>query len=142
MLSHVEFDLQLLSERGVAVREPWSDAWSGALLHGFGAGAQDLVSLCPVLGGARRWLFPHAPVAITVGAMSYGRAWFPREDELLQEALYGGYFLNLRTLEPKGLSVAAAEVREFLNHQGVAWDRLIVGGFSQCAMVTAERLRQ
>jgi phospholipase/carboxylesterase len=38
--------------------------------------------------------------------------------------------------------MAALELREFLDQQGVAWERLILGGFSQGAMVTAEILRQ
>ncbi len=116
--------------------------WTGVLLHGFGATANDLVPLAPELAVARRWVFPHAPVPITVAGMSYGRAWFPREGEHLQQALFGTYFQNLRAMEPEGLAESARAVRNLLDERGVRWDRLILGGFSQGAMVAAELLRQ
>lgn len=119
-----------------------SDGWTGALLHGFGATANDLVPLAPELAVARRWEFPHAPVPITVAGMSYGRAWFPRKEDQLQQALFGTYFQNLRAMEPEGLAEAARAVRALMDERGVRWDHLILGGFSQGAMVVAEILRQ
>jgi phospholipase/carboxylesterase len=74
--------------------------------------------------------------------MAYGRAWFPRRTEELQQALFGGYFLSLRTLEPAGLAQAAWEVRQLVEDRNLAWETLILGGFSQGAMVVAEILRQ
>ncbi|MCG8478843.1 MAG: hypothetical protein MI724_07095, partial [Spirochaetales bacterium] len=121
---------------------PWHEGWSGCLLHGFGASAHDLVGLAPRLGVAKRWLFPHAPVPITVAGMSYGRAWFPRDDESVEQALFGGYFVQLRSLTPEGLRRAADEVRNLLDARGVDWSRFVLGGFSQGAMVAAEILRQ
>jgi phospholipase/carboxylesterase len=125
-----------------ATRAAIDDGWTGCLLHGFGASANDLMGLAPELGRARHWIFPHAPAPITVAGMSYGRAWFPRDEGELEQALYGGYFGNLRHLEPQGLRDAASEVRELLTLRDVNWSRLILGGFSQGAMVTAEILRQ
>lgn len=136
-LSHVELDLAR-----VAQAFGWRDDWRGCLLHGFGAGAQDLVSLAPELGCARHWIFPHAPVPISVGGMSYGRAWFPRDPDVLQSALFGGYFQSLRAVEPDGLSQAAWELRALIDSASLDWSRLILGGFSQGAMVAAELLRQ
>lgn len=137
MLDAVELDLA-----DVARTAPWDGGRSGCLLHGFGASAQDLVSLAPTLGGAQRWVFPHAPAPITVAGMAYGRAWFPRTEEELQQALFGGYFLSLRRLEPAGLAQAAWEVRRLVEGRNLAWETLILGGFSQGAMVVAEILRQ
>ncbi len=119
-----------------------TDGWTGCLLHGFGASANDLIGLGPELGVAPVWEFPHAPVPITFAGMTYGRAWFPRESEALQSALTGSYFRNLRKMEPPGLSEAAGEVRTLLDSRGVDWSRLVLGGFSQGAMVVAELLRQ
>lgn len=137
MLEAVELDLA-----DVARATSWDAGRSGCLLHGFGASAQDLVSLAPMLGGAQRWVFPHAPASITVAGMAYGRAWFPRTEEELQQALFGGYFLSLRRLEPAGLAQAAWEVRRLVEGRNLAWETLILGGFSQGAMVVAEILRQ
>ena len=116
--------------------------FTGVLLHGFGASAQDLVPLGPALGAAARWIVPHAPVPITVAGMSYGRAWFPRESDALEQAVFGSYFQDLRRIEPPGLQIAADAVRRLIDTQEVSWDDLIIGGFSQGAMVAAEILRQ
>lgn len=121
---------------------PYRDDWYGCLLHGFGANANDLVGLAPVLGGARRWVFPHAPVPITVAGMSYGRAWFPRESETIEQAVSGSYFRDLRALQPDGLRDAATMVRDMIDKMKIPWDRLVLGGFSQGAMVSAEVIRQ
>lgn len=135
-LAHVEIDLARSGRRFSL-----EDDLVVCLLHGFGSSAQDLVPLSAEIGVARRWLFPHAPVPIGVAGMSYGRAWFPRATGDLEAALFGGYFLSLRTIEPPGLREAAWEVRAFLEAQRVSWNRLILGGFSQGAMVAAELLR-
>ena len=137
VLQAVDLDLSTVEHAAA-----WSEGSGGCLLHGFGASAQDLVSLAPALGGARQWVFPHAPAPITVAGMAYGRAWFPRTAEELQHALFGGYFLSLRTLEPAGLAEAAREVRRLVDGRSLAWETLILGGFSQGAMVAAEVLRQ
>jgi phospholipase/carboxylesterase len=120
----------------------YNEEYTGCLLHGFGASANDLVGLAPVVGAARRWIFPHAPIPITVAGMSYGRAWFPRETETMEQALMGTYFQNLRAMEPDGLTEAANAIRELIDDAGVSWDKLILGGFSQGAIVSAEILRQ
>jgi phospholipase/carboxylesterase len=73
--------------------------------------------------------------------MSYGRAWFPRESDALEQAVFGSYFQDLRTIEPPGLHAAADAVRRLIDAQGIPWDRVILGGFSQGAMVVAEMLR-
>lgn len=139
-LAHVEIDLASLGTARLAA--PRGGDFSVCLLHGFGASAQDLVPLSAEIGIARRWLFPHAPVPIRVAGTVHGRAWFPRRESELEKALFSGYFLSLRELEPDGLSEAAMEVRAFIDSQGIEWDRLVLGGFSQGAMVTAELLRQ
>ncbi len=142
-LSHVELDLSGVTPPGGTHDSPgWREGWSGCLLHGFGASAHDLVGLAPQLGLARRWFFPHAPVPVTVAGMSYGRAWFPRDTESLEQALFGGYFIRLRSLVPEGLRRAAEEVRQLLDAHGVDWSHCVLGGFSQGAMVAAEILRQ
>jgi phospholipase/carboxylesterase len=131
-----------LRKNDLAPPERLREGWTGCLLHGFGASANDLIGLAPELALAGEWYFPHAPEEITVAGMSYGRAWFPRESDALQQAVFGTYFQNLRSLTPPGLAESARLVRQTLNRRGVAWDRLILGGFSQGAMVAAEVLRQ
>ncbi len=131
-----------LRRNGVVPPDRLRDGWTGCLLHGFGAGANDLIGLAPELAVAGDWFLPHAPVEIAVAGMSYGRAWFPREPDRLQKALFGTYFQNLRAMEPSGLAESARLVRAMLDRKGVNWKKLILGGFSQGAMVAAEVLRQ
>jgi phospholipase/carboxylesterase len=117
------------------------DGWTGCLLHGFGASANDLVGLAPELGRARYWIFPHAPVPITVAGMSYGRACFPGTTETWSAHCTAGTSAIFVISNP---GVARRRIRgpELLAQRDVDWSRLILGGFSQGAMVTAEVLRQ
>ena len=131
-----------MSEQLKVVEVHLGEEGTVCMLHGFGASAQDLVPLASEVGLGHRWLFPGAPVQISVAGMYQGQAWFPREPEELEKALYGGYFLSLQTLQPPGLAGAAEQVRQMLDHRGVQWSQLVIGGFSQGAMVCAEILRQ
>ncbi len=99
------------------------------LLHGFGADMDDLISLAPVLSphvpGPSLWLSPNAPQPGMMG----GRQWFP-----------------LMTLSPEekdeGAQMARDGLIEFLEKAllaaGLAWQDLILVGFSQGCMMTLE----
>lgn len=117
------------------------DQVTGVLLHGFGASANDLIGLAPGLGVARHWLFPHAPAALVVYGMQYGRAWFPRDAATMERAVAGEFFTRRRALQPPGLTQSARELHAALTQQVPDLGGLILGGFSQGAMVTAEYLR-
>lgn len=114
----------------------------GVLLHGFGASAQDLVPLAAELGGVERWVVPHAPFPLVVAGMHYGRAWFPSAAHEMELALYGGYFRNLRQLEPSELAGAVEAVEALLSQRLGDGEPLVIGGFSQGAIVAAELLRR
>ena len=123
----------------------FSDAFDGAspfengiLLHGFGAGGADLAALGPLFPVQRRWIFPHAPAEIGWGGMLYGRAWFPRDPQEIQDAMTGVYFKELRGHDPPGLSDSAEEVLELAEAHDVDWSTTLLGGFSQGAMVAVE----
>lgn len=133
--------LRVVDVAGIA---PDDSGWTGCLLHGFGASSQDLVPLAADLDPGRitRWLFPQAPTPIRVAGMSYGSAWFPRTDGELEQALFGGYFQRLQGIEPAGLAEAAAEIESMLHERKVDPRHLVLGGFSQGAMVAAEVLRR
>lgn len=111
------------------------------MLHGFGATAQDLVPLAAEIGLFRRWWFPQAPYPITVMGMRYGQAWFPRDETAMETAVYGSYFTNLRSLEPRGLTESAREIALLLDESRIPPESVVLGGFSQGAMVSAEYAR-
>ena len=110
------------------------------LLHGIGANALDIMPLAPSLGCAKHWLFPQGPIHIP--SLIDAHAWFPSDPSELMKAVSGEYFSSLRTMIPPDLRTSAKLLRSFLESRHIAWDSLIVGGFSQGAIVSAELIRQ
>ena len=117
------------------------------LCHGFGAPGTDLVPLGPELLSARpqlgettRIIFPEAPLAPP--ELYGGRAWWPLDVEQLQRAIELGEFRNLRNDHPPGLSEARAKlisvVEAVQGQTGLPLSRIVLGGFSQGAMLTTD----
>ncbi len=114
----------------------------GCLLHGFGASSDDLAPLGPLLGSDLQWIFPQAPYPLQIGELIHGYAWFPGDEQQRREALYGRYFHDLPSLKPPDLAIVAVQVVREIEGTGVPWSRVVLGGFSQGAMVSAEIIRQ
>lgn len=108
------------------------------LCHGFGANAADLAPLARELQVPvpARWYFPEAPYRFQLG-WGGAQAWFPRDPAGVESFLTGDTFGSLGDLDPPGLSVAAAELIEFLQVNDCPPDRTVIGGFSQGAIVAA-----
>ena len=114
------------------------------LCHGFGAPGDDLVGLARGVdvGAQTRWFFPEAPLEVELGFGMKGRAWWPIDIMRYQVLAGRGDLRTLMHETPEGLPRARAALEECiaqlttkysLNH-----DRLILGGFSQGAMLTTE----
>jgi phospholipase/carboxylesterase len=114
------------------------------LCHGFGAPGDDLCSLSRVIDAPRgaRWFFPEAPLSVDLGYGAQGRAWWPIDMMRLQMAIARGERASLADQTPEGLASAreALEgcIEELIVKHNVKRDRLIIGGFSQGAMITTE----
>ncbi|MFW6231463.1 MAG: alpha/beta hydrolase [Spirochaetota bacterium] len=113
------------------------------LCHGFGADEGDLVPLAGSLSTSTslRFAFPRAPHPFPTG-WGPGRAWFPDTEPELASFVTGEFFAHLDQLDPPSLGGAgellAASARGL---RGPAPDRrLLVGGFSQGAMVACEAM--
>lgn len=108
------------------------------LLHGFGAPGDDLVGLAPYLRlpGAR-FVFPEAPLGIAGG----GRAWWMLDMELFERRARGERIDRSGELPP-ALPAVRAQVLEMLAaieaSLGVPRRRMVIGGFSQGAMVACD----
>jgi phospholipase/carboxylesterase len=92
------------------------------LLHGWGAGAHDLLGLAPILHGGRALvLCPQGPVVVSVGGGERGYGWFPLTPGLPPdvEAFRHGAGLLRRFVEQ-------ARVRYPIDPRAV-----VAGGFSQ-----------
>ncbi|AKT39742.1 alpha/beta hydrolase [Chondromyces crocatus] len=129
---------------GGADRKGGGDGPAILLCHGFGAPGDDLVPLARVIdaGEGVRWFFPEAPLTVNLGYGMSGRAWWPLDLALLQQQMMEGHARDLAQETPPALAEARAAleacIEALVTHHGVRRDRLLVGGFSQGAMVTTE----
>lgn len=119
------------------------------LCHGFGAPGTDLVPLGPELihraGPAAqdvRFYFPAAPLSLAQMGYAEGRAWWMLDLDVLAAAAEGRLKRDLRDERPEGLDAAAGQLRETVEaiaaETGLSPQRIVLGGFSQGAMVTTD----
>lgn len=108
--------------------------------HGYGANANDLFSLREFLdpGSKYNWHFPNGFLSLGVTPMYDSRAWFPIDIEAYEKAQAKGEFRDMASTRPAGLNEARDRVLKFLKEILKNGDKLILGGFSQGAMLSAE----
>jgi phospholipase/carboxylesterase len=133
--------------RGGGDRQGGGNGPAILLCHGFGAPGNDLVSLSRVVDAGRdvRWFFPEAPLEVSVGPGMFGRAWWDiGMDQLMMHLMRGDIDAAMKRLDviPEGLESAKQALQGVLDvlekEHGVTQDRLIIGGFSQGAMLATE----
>jgi len=113
------------------------------LLHGFGAPGNDLVPLARLLGlpPAVRWVFPAAPLQLEMPFVD-ARAWWMIDIARLERAQASGDTEAFTRGEPVGMAEANARVVALLDEVegalGVTDERLVLGGFSQGAMLALD----
>ncbi len=113
------------------------------LLHGFGAPGDDLVTLSQAVSprGAIRFVFPEAPLELG-GLYGDSRAWWLLDLARLEDELRRGIPRDRRAEIPDGLPNARAQLGRFLDQlqarYSVTPDRLVLGGFSQGAMLALD----
>lgn len=102
------------------------------LLHGFGADAGDLFPLADFLDPEQNWTFyvPDAPLEVPIGPHMMGRGWFPIS---LRDLEVGVDFTQVR---PPGMDQSSNIVSDMIFHLNSK--KLVLGGFSQGAMVATE----
>lgn len=111
------------------------------LFHGYGADAKDLAPLAEVIPVANKnlnWLFPDGFLEVPIGPSWMGRAWWPVDMMELQRAAMTGVARDLSKDTPAGLNTAFEKAMELLKALKVPWDKIILGGFSQGAMLATE----
>jgi phospholipase/carboxylesterase len=112
------------------------------LLHGFGAPGTDLVGLADYFRAppGTRWVFPAAPIEIG-GLYGEGRAWWMIDLMRLERDLASGNPAARAAEVPDGLPEARAAVialLDALRAKGVPDDKVVLGGFSQGAMLSLD----
>ena len=119
------------------------------MAHGFGASGSDLVSIgtsmlrdYPHIGETTRFYFPAAPIDLTKAGIPGGRAWWTLDVDALMRANQSRNYDALRIEEPKGLPAAREAIDGVINyiqgHDGIPVPRMVVGGFSQGAMLATD----
>ncbi|HMC55215.1 MAG TPA: hypothetical protein VKH19_08605 [Gemmatimonadaceae bacterium] len=104
------------------------------LLHGYAMTPEDLAPFAASMGVPARFLFPEGPSS----AMPAGRAWWPIDPETRARALAAGP-RDLAHEHPEGAPRARAMMLAFLDAIAPS-DRLVLGGFSQGAMLVCDVL--
>ncbi|TGN19594.1 alpha/beta hydrolase [Leptospira idonii] len=140
MLDDAEDQLETLGPLQVLRVKGDPDAPTIVLFHGYGASAFDLFPIHDVLVTDQKfnWIFPHGHLQVPIMPGYTGRAWFPIDMVALQEAIRNNDFRNFANRDPEGLDVAREASLLMLQALGVPWDQLILGGFSQGAMLSTD----
>jgi phospholipase/carboxylesterase len=116
------------------------------LLHGYGAPGTDLVVLADEIAAPAGtvFLFPEAPIELAGNAMpgNDARAWWPIDVARVQLSMLAGKFDDAAILLRPGLASATEQVSALVSaasHRfGTSLDRIVLGGFSQGAIVGLE----
>ena len=110
------------------------------LFHGYGADASDLLPLAEMLSMNPNitWVFPEAPLEVIIGPGFYGKAWFSIDAKRLEQAMVNGEPADLSQSEPKGLDEARKRVMSLYDDLVQRHNLVVVGGFSQGAMLATE----
>lgn len=110
------------------------------LLHGFGASNEDLLALSTVFSAPKNptWIFPNAPTTISLGLFDRGRIWFDVDIPLLQKAFHEKNFAAIEDAFPEKIHSIREKLDQFLIDLELDPSRLIIGGFSQGAILAIE----
>jgi len=117
--------------------------------HGFGAPGDDLVPLgaqllnsSPDLLDGVELVFPAGPLSLAEAGYPGGRAWWPLDLERFSRAVDLKYFEEMRQHIPDQLALARAKILavidQVLAQTQLPLSRLVIGGFSQGAMLATD----
>jgi phospholipase/carboxylesterase len=123
--------------------------WMAVFCHGYGAPGTDLVGLADFLqrewaarGESVLFAFPAAPIRLDPLGLPGGRAWWEINMNQLLQLAAADSFEALADSEPPGIDQAAQLLAEQLEANlqrlELSPQQLILGGFSQGAMLTVD----
>lgn len=111
------------------------------LIHGFGANAKDLYPLKNYIQVPKgtNWYFPDGILDVPISPQYTGKAWFPIGISAL---LQDGDFSKVADYDPPGLNDAFIKMDAFIRALPHPYEKIILGGFSQGAMLSTELFLQ
>jgi phospholipase/carboxylesterase len=106
------------------------------LFHGYGADCEDLRSLAQVMntGHETHWIFPNGPLSVPIGPGWSGSAWWPIDLSRFEKP----DDLSWTAAEPKELPKLREEILAWIARVEPDWNKVILGGFSQGAMLATD----
>lgn len=109
------------------------------LFHGYGASMRDLYGIGEALKNhvSADWFFPDGPISVPLGPMMEGRAWFPIDMAELETAMHMGEHRKFSDKSSKEFDQSQKLAIEFLKEISTKYEKLIIGGFSQGAMLAS-----
>jgi phospholipase/carboxylesterase len=110
------------------------------IFHGYGADAYDLQSLSEAfdLKIPTFFLFMQGILEVPIGPGWTGRAWWNIDVQALQEAQLRGTPRDLSKERPATVPELRQKVFAAIATLGVPWNQIILGGFSQGAMLATD----
>lgn len=110
-----------------AADRPWI-----ILFHGFGADAHDLEGLRDYISVKSQvnWRFPNGVFEVPIGPGFTGRAWWP----LTLSSLPGDW----SDYTPEAMPALVSALLKMIEDLKIPWNKVILGGFSQGAMLATE----
>lgn len=120
---------------------PANGATLVVLCHGYGAGGDDLVPLAHELrlSAPAIWAMPVAPLALA-GVYGDARAWWHIDIAALERDMAAGRPRDRREEQPAGMAAARKQLSAVIDALCARFQpkRLVLGGFSQGAMLALE----
>jgi phospholipase/carboxylesterase len=107
------------------------------MFHGYGANMQDLYGLAQYMGKDYDWYFPNGVFSISLGFMMEGRAWFNIDMVELEKAMQSGVPRKFSDKSSPEFDDSQKQVLEYVEHIRKDYDDIVIGGFSQGAMLTS-----
>lgn len=108
------------------------------LFHGYGASMSDLYGLGQYIQTDEKadWIFPNGNLSLEMMGMAQARAWFPIDAQALEAAMMSGTFRDFESVDTPEFKQAVDVCIRFITSLKSEYDRIIVGGFSQGAMIS------
>lgn len=102
------------------------------LFHGYGADASDLEPLKDYIPTQKKlnWLFPQGLIDVPIGPGWTGKAWWPLQMSTLES--------DFSATKPEGIDKVRSEIMNMIDALKVPWSKIILGGFSQGAMLATD----
>ena len=115
-----------------------------ALMHGYGASANDLFPLHSLLDPERKWnwYFPEGADNVMFGSEVIGKAWFPIDVARLQLSLMQQGYKSVAMGMSQQLQGKQPLVENLVKEIKAQHSTLVLGGFSQGAILTANYLAE